>query len=38
MVGILNKYMNQLKKTHMEGAHHIFMYLMGTQDYEILYQ
>lgn len=22
----------------MEGAHHIFMYLMGTQDYGILYQ
>ncbi len=37
-MGILNKYMNQPKKTHMEKAHHILMYLMGIEDYEILYQ
>jgi hypothetical protein len=38
MMGILNKYMNQPKKTHMEKAHHILIYLMGIEDYEILYQ
>ncbi len=25
-VGVLNKYMNRPKKTHMEGAHHILMF------------
>jgi hypothetical protein len=38
VVGILSRYMNQPKKTHMEGARHILRYLTGTHDYKILYQ